>query len=387
MGVHALMTDKKLFLKGLLFTAVLLTTIGIHLFLLKDADHFQISLKASLFAFFVLAAFQTLLWLKDKNLLKSKALHCTIVLLIFAELFLYVHRERPRRFDSFGKVPYMEFLKSQPEPVRSYGNFWAFYPNTATGFEVDDLGYFLGLVPARYVKFVNALIKPGHFHNDLRPPSLRAIPIENKKQTILDLLNVRYLIIPSQEQLGKLVSNSHLLYAQETPVYNNEVRIYERRSALPRAYIVHRAVFETDEAKTFRLIELLGPGIREGVVVSHPRVNRILEELNEVPIKDDSTVKITRMTVNEVQLEVQMKNPGFVVLSDAYHPDWRASINGISTKVFQTNYLVRSVYAPKGEHTIKFVFAPFSYYFGLAVSLVSLIVLFFLFRKRNSQSS
>lgn len=381
MGAHAVRVDKKSFRKGLVFTGLLLVMIVIHLFVLRRTEYFPFAERASLFALFVLTIFQTVLWLKDKNILQNKALPVVIIAMIFAELFLYIHRERPRRFDSFGKVPYIEFLKTRPEPVRSYGEFWAFYPNTATGFEVDDLGYFLGLVPSRYVDYVNAVLRPGQFKNDLRPPALRAMPIERSMQNFLDILNVRFIVAPSEEQLKKLVTNSHLLYRGARPVYSDEVRVFERPTALPRAYVVHRAVFQPDKEQAFKLMKMLGPNIREGAVIDHVNVPNIVAELNELPVKDRSTAAIERMSANEVIVNARMENPGFVVLSDAYHPDWRAFIDGVSTKVYQTNYLVRSVYVPKGEHTIRFAFLPFSFYLGAFASLMSLLALFILLKK------
>lgn len=385
MGVSLLREQKDLFKKGLPLTLGLLSIVGLHLWILREAKHFSISLNASLFALAVLTIFQIVLWVNDRALLKPKVRNGILVAIIFLELFSYIHRERPRRFDSFAKVPYIEFLRNRPEISRSYGLFWAFYPNTATGFMVDDLGYFLGLVPQRYVTFVNSFLREGHFKNDLRPPSLRATPIERANHPILDLLNVRYFIVPSETQLKKLLRNSEKLFNSDSPIYNDEVRIYERPSALPRAFIVHRAVFEPDEQKLIKLMQRLGPALREGAAILYPRDNQIIHLLNGLPVSDQSTVKILSLQANEVVLEANMENPGFVVLSDAYHPDWRADIDGKSTQVYQTNYLLRSVFVPAGQHTIKFSFIPLSFYAGAVVSLASFLILLFLFRKKTNQ--
>jgi hypothetical protein len=51
------------------------------------------------------------------------------------------------------------------------------------------------------------------------------------------------------------------------------------------------------------------------------------------------------------------------------------TLDGKKWKVFQTNYLVRSVFVPEGKHEIKYVFAPVSFKIGLAVSACSLLAL------------
>lgn len=309
---------------------------------------------------------------------QKKILSFILIALIFLELFLYIHREHPRRFDSFPKVPYIEFLKSQDPNTRSYGNFWVFYPNTATGFGVDDLGYFLGLVPTRFVEFVNTLVIDNHFQKDLRPPALRAMPIGEGKSHILDLLNVRYIIAPSEKKLSALLSRYTNLQDKLNLVYAGEVNIFERPSALPRAYVVHRAIFEPDTTKALYLISRLGSAGREGVIITHQPNPQLTADLNTLPLEDNSTVKILDTNPNEVHLQAIMENAGFVVLSDAYHPDWKVYINGQTSKIFQTNHLVRSVFVPAGRHEIKFIFIPISFYAGMIVSFLSLALIILL---------
>jgi len=375
MGAREVLNGKNLFKKGLFFSLGLFLMVVIHLFVLKNAAHIAISIQASLFALTILILFQILLWLKDRALLQKKHLGLILVGFVFLELFLYIHREHPKRFDSFAKVPYMEFLKSQKEPVRSYGIFWAFYPNTATGFEVDDLGYFLGLVPERYVDFVNALVIPNHFQKDLRPPALRAMPIGNDKKYILDILNVKYIIAPSEDWLKRLLTNYEEIQKFMSPIYRGEVTIFERPTALPRAYIVHRVIFEPNPKKSLELVKRLGPAGSEGAVLTHPPLPQVVALMNSLPLKSNSTVAITAATANTVTLQADMKTAGFVVLSEAYHPDWKVYLNGKKWKIFQTNYLVRSVFVPEGKHEIKYVFAPASFTLGIAVSAFSFLIL------------
>jgi len=228
MGVRTILLKRNNSIRALMFSTVLLIIIGIHLFVYRDSAHFDLSIKASLFALGVLACFHIVLFLRDKKLLKKKMIVLALLFVITAELFLYIHRERPRRFDSFSKVPYIEFLKDLPERGRSYGIFWVFYPNTATAYEVDDLGIFFGLLPKRFVEFYNTLIER-RFRNDLRPPALRAAPITTGKP-FLDLLNLRHIITPTDDVMNRLILGyADASESRSKPIYSEEVNIYRRK--------------------------------------------------------------------------------------------------------------------------------------------------------------
>ena len=61
-----------------------------------------------------------------------------------------------------------------------------------------------------------------------------------------------------------------------------------------------------------------------------------------------------------------MENPGLLVLSDMYHPDWKVTVNGRPQKIYLTNCLIRSVFLTAGEHEVKFMFQPFHFIWALS---------------------
>ena len=372
-GVETILSKSKCYNKGLVFSIILITIACLHLLLLKNSESIHISIQATVFAICVLMAFQTILYWKDNRIVKTRVIGILLLCAIFTELFLYIHRERPVRFNSFAKVPYIEILKTAKEKIRSYGNFWAFYPNTATGFGVDDLGYFFGLVPKRFVYFVNGIMLNNYFKDNLNPPALRSIPIQ-KKENILDLLNIRYIITPASDTYSKKFNHFEDVSKLHKLVYANEVKIYERANALPRLFIVHRAIFQPDRDKALLLIYQLGPQIRQIAVINQPMIPKIVFHLEKLPVVDRSTAKIVKYTPNEIIIKAFMENAGFLVLSEAYHPDWKVTLNGNQWKLFQTNYLMRSVFLPKGKHTLRFVFQPIFFYIGSIVTILSFLV-------------
>ncbi len=379
MGIRAILLNKNVFRKGLCFSLLLVVLAGINLFLIHHSPNFPIAIKAVKFTAFILIAFQIILFLKDKKITKNQTIAIALITLLCFELFHYIHRGRVNRFNSFAPVPYIEFLKEQQPRSRAYGNFWAFYPDTASGFQVDDLGIFFSLLPKRFVGFVNHLFIKNHFRNDLRPPALRMVPI-TQGQKFLDLLNVKYLVTPPSDMMKQLLFNFNNLELFQHPVYLKEVDIYERPNAFARAFIAHHAIFETDDEQSLNLLKDLRAHLDQIIVINHPIDPQILDQLQSLPPQDRSQAKIIRSTPNEVILETTLENPGFLVLSDAYHPDWKAYVDGKNTKIYRTDYLIRSVFLEKGTHRVRFAFQPMSFYGGTLISCLVFLVLVCLWR-------
>ncbi len=374
MGARAILSEKKLFCKGLIFSAGLLGWAVFHLIAYRETLRTGIALNAVYLAAAVLFLFQLILWVKDRKILNARTAGIILIIFLTLELFLYIHRERPKRFESFGKVPYIEFLKSNPSPARAYGILGPLYPNTATGFAVDDLGIFFGLLPKRYVTFMNTLIKENLFVPDLRPPALRAIPLPATAKHFLDLLNIRYIITPAPEAISRLIKNYDPSAAESgnPPVYKNEVTIYERSSAFPRAYIVHKAVFQPDAKAAFGILKKFQLHLREFAVINAPPINDIAGRLAALAPEIKSSAAVKRYEANDVVVEADLKAPGFLILADSYHPDWKVFVDGKEDKIYPANNLMRAVYLSAGKHEVRFAFQPMWFTAGLILGFLSL---------------
>ena len=64
--------------------------------------------------------------------------------------------------------------------------------------------------------------------------------------------------------------------------------------------------------------------------------------------------KITSYTENTVVLQTQNTSEGFLVLLDAYYPDWHATVDSVPTQIYITNYIFRGIKVPRGNHLVKF---------------------------------
>jgi uncharacterized membrane protein YfhO len=88
----------------------------------------------------------------------------------------------------------------------------------------------------------------------------------------------------------------------------------------------------------------------------------------------DSMIGIAQITSydpNRIVIEAELQNPGFLVLSDNYHPDWKAMIDGKPTKIYRAYHTFRVIYLEPGKHTVNFVYESSSYRLGSILSLLA----------------
>jgi hypothetical protein len=91
--------------------------------------------------------------------------------------------------------------------------------------------------------------------------------------------------------------------------------------------------------------------------------------------------QLQRWTPHEIRLHaragVPRKGEGAVLpLSEPYSPGWHAETSsGHRLPVLAINGLQRGLVLPSGEHNVRLVYSPFSFRFGLFVSLISATVL------------
>ncbi len=388
MGLRVILLKRQLFKKALLFAVPVLAALAAALYLKRNAVYIATARESAIISTAVIGAFLLFLFLKDKRILTGKAAGLAVLAVLTAEMFAYIPRGRVNRFESFPQVPYVEFLKKSHPRSRVYGIFWTLYPNTATAYQLDDLGVFHGLLCQRYVDFVNEFLVKDYFVKDHWHTSFWVVPVTfmPEARPFMDLLNVRYTAAP-------IILKDFFVPARlpdfPKPMYKREAAIYPHPSAFPRVFIVHRAIFEPDKEKVFAHMRELKGKLRGIAVLSHPPEPEILEQLASTPIMDNSWAGIKDYGPNEVLVEARLQHPGLLVMSDTYHPDWKAFVNGKPARIYVTDHLIRSVFLPKGESTVRFVYRPIGFYIGRWISAVALVVLVLLLwktRRRNNTS-
>jgi hypothetical protein len=276
-----------------------------------------------------------------------------------------------------------EFLQKQMtsgRPFRYYGfvsppdGSWAtheHYPDSL-GLLVNNRAMLLGLDdvqgynPAHLVRYQQFFAGMNgrwrDYHEELVYSSGLSSPL-------LDLLNVRYIIVPNNALTDPARDNSHLLTGRYRQVFaSGKVIVLENPKAMPRAWIVH-SVEQVSEADARHLLASgkVDPAAKALVEVEPPALDRLPENAGE-------SVTVTSQDGDNVALEVTVASTGMVVLSEIYDPGWRAFVDGHPVQLYRADSILRGVVVPLGHHNVVLEFKPNSLHSGLMTTSLSLVV-------------
>jgi len=87
-----------------------------------------------------------------------------------------------------------------------------------------------------------------------------------------------------------------------------------------------------------------------------------------------SGVTISRYYPEQVTLDVDAKQPGYVILTDIFSRGWRASVDGKDAPILPGLYLFRAVEVPAGTHQIDMVFRPRAVSVGVWLSALGILL-------------
>jgi len=87
------------------------------------------------------------------------------------------------------------------------------------------------------------------------------------------------------------------------------------------------------------------------------------------------TVEWLAYQPNVIELEVNSESPGMLVVSEAHFPGWVAFSDGEPVPIYKVNGAFRGVRIPAGQSRVEMAYEPTSLRIGIAVSLLTLLVL------------
>ena len=166
-------------------------------------------------------------------------------------------------------------------------------------------------------------------------------------------------------------------------VHSGDVKIYEKRDVLPRAYVVPATgVIEVADAAA-ALQALRRPDFAPGqqVVLEADRSLPAPVAINRDASSGQTTAAaagravIERYAPEQVVISATLTVPGILVLSDTYYPGWRATVDGAPAHIEQANLLFRGLALPPGVHRVVFDFAPASLMLGQRITFITFIAL------------
>jgi len=245
------------------------------------------------------------------------------------------------------------FLKTGWQDIGSYEKFKSGIIGHSNLFFNISKANFYATFPTKRMNLVNSLMAIN--------------PLTTSSAKILSLNNISYILVP------KTISIKNLPLERKFEDYS----LYKNPNSLPRARILYNF-------KQINSIQDLSNYIDSGEF--DPQKTALVE--TKLPFfQTKSSINFNKIkwqySDSEKQiLKVVTFNPGIFVLADSYYPGWKAYVDGKEKTIFPININQRGVIIDKGEHTIEFVYSPFSIKLGFLITFTSyLLVALFLGRK------
>jgi hypothetical protein len=188
--------------------------------------------------------------------------------------------------------------------------------------------------------------------------------LESNPAVLIPLLDVRYLI-------GRAEQSPEVF---DLLAETDGRRLYRIRTGVAHAYFAARVetVRDTLEAVrrtrenfdplTLAIVET-SDGSPTGPAAATP------------PRAGAGSAVIERYEPDLVELAVRAESAGLLVVSEIYHPNWHAWVDGEEVPIWRTNVAFRGVEVPAGEHRVRFAYRSASFVAGRAISIAATLVL------------
>jgi hypothetical protein len=151
-------------------------------------------------------------------------------------------------------------------------------------------------------------------------------------------------------------------------IYNPEGPPLTNQNALGNAWFVETPVLVDNANEELSGINRIDPS----KVALIDKLFKDQIKSNSFPVSEGDRLELKSYKPNEVIYNSKSKGENLAVFSEIYYPaGWRCFIDGNESNYFRTDYVLRGMIIPAGEHEIKFRFEPTSYITGNRISLVS----------------
>jgi uncharacterized membrane protein YfhO len=177
---------------------------------------------------------------------------------------------------------------------------------------------------------------------------------------IVNMLSAKYLVLEGQLPEGRFT----LANADQARRHFTYLNPY----ALPRAFFVKEVAVARNQTEVFAALNSMR--FNSGTMAI---VEKALPQ--EITSPDSTSAEVTEYKSREITIRAYTSSPGLLVLSEVYYPaGWKAYIDGNETEIFKTNYILRSILVPEGDHAVSFKFDPPLYSIGYLLTIIAWVV-------------
>ncbi|MCK5145106.1 YfhO family protein [bacterium] len=279
-----------------------------------------------------------------------------------------------RQTQYFTETPDITYLKAQQKPFRimpfndSRSANWYMYHfiENINGYHAAKLKTYQSFIE----RFTVGSNMPRNYVQQsarglgLRNPTSLTQAEVNAQSAFFKLMNIHYIVTPLP--LTELDSSMQVVYA---PPARGQNGVYQFKHALPRIWFPEE-ILQLRGNNT--ILDYMASGSFD------PAKTAILEEKIDKTPGDvtQNTALIESYDIHKIVVNVDMKSAALLVFSEMYYPaGWKAFIDGKPTKIYKTDYLLRSVWLEPGNHRVEMIFKPRMFHLGLLLSVVVFVML------------
>ncbi len=300
------------------------------------------------------------LWLVAKN--KVKAMHALIAIILLASFDVlsvgkrYLNDNNYQDAETFNETEFkataidLEIMKDSTHPRVFNMAQQDPFTDAKTSYYHRSVG---GYHPAKL-----------SIYDDMLTHQLRKQPLNIQ---VLNMLNTKYILVPNQQ--------------------NGQAMLQINPGALGQAWFVKHINYVKDAGAAMKALDTVNP--KDTAIVE----DRFKKDITFEPVGDStSTIKLIKNDNDVVTYQSINRSNQFAVFSEVYYDrGWKAYIDDKEATIVQTNYVLRGLAIPAGNHQIRFEFKPAAYYNSNKASIGASAIIWLLIiaavvssiRKRN----
>jgi hypothetical protein len=232
----------------------------------------------------------------------------------------------------------LNYLGNQPDEFRIMAaDSRILPPNFTIRYGIQSLDGYDPLFLMRYAELAAAV---GRNEPNINPPFgfNRIITPQNYQTNLVNFMNVKYLIT-----LTDIEIENYEKVAEE-----NETKVYENKDFIERTFFVEKTIGAENKYDAIDKIFVNRSELHTVAVVEGNDYSKFNKNWSK------GEAQITNFSPNKVIIRVNNEQEGFLVLSDAYYPSWRVSIDGVETEIYRANFNFRGVIVPANSSEIVF---------------------------------
>lgn len=197
--------------------------------------------------------------------------------------------------------------------------------------------------------------------------------IDNRISTEMQTIGIRMRNIKSQADIEILFRGMNTINMLNTKylIYNPDAVPLQNPDALGNAWFVQN--YEWVETPDEEIEKINFVNIAKTAVIDQ-------RYKAEVPVVVDpdttATIILTAYAPNRLVYKTSSETTQLAVFSEIYYPKgWIAKVDGVETPHFSSNYVLRTLVVPAGNHEVVFEFKPKSYEVGNKIAFASSLLL------------